>query len=172
MPIVWCRSTLQVSRFGSGPCIRRPTAVVAGAIAPGTRSCRTRTPSTFFFLVWEKGGFVRTLRTPLATCLPLHVEALLLVLAPLRTKAVLTVLHRNDPPWPHLDCCSQPTRFPEALAYTGLRALYLALQRSCLHVESWMNVAAACDETRPGSISVLARSERACRWFWNEIWNF
>ena len=41
------------------------------------------------------------------------VEALLLVPAPLRTKAVLTVLHRNDPPWPRLDYCSQPTRFPE-----------------------------------------------------------
>ena len=37
----------------------------AGAIAPGTRSRQTRTPSTFFFLVREKGGFVRTLRTPL-----------------------------------------------------------------------------------------------------------
>ena len=31
------------------------------------------------------------------------VEALLLVMAPFRTEAVLTVLHRNDPPWPRLD---------------------------------------------------------------------
>ena len=36
----------------------------AGAIAPGTRSCQTRTPSTFFFGP-RKRGFVRTLRTPL-----------------------------------------------------------------------------------------------------------
>ena len=50
--------------------IRKPTAVHADAIAPGTRSCQTRTPSPFF-LVREKGGYVRTLRTPLATCLGL-----------------------------------------------------------------------------------------------------
>ena len=31
------------------------------------------------------------------------VEALLLVMAPFRTEDVLTVLHRNDPPWPRLD---------------------------------------------------------------------
>ena len=31
------------------------------------------------------------------------VEALLLVMAPFRTEAVLTVLHRNDPPWPRQD---------------------------------------------------------------------
>ena len=31
------------------------------------------------------------------------VEALLLVMGPFRTEAVLTVLHRNDPPWPRLD---------------------------------------------------------------------
>ena len=54
--------TATLSRFGSGPCILRPTAMHADAIAPGTRSCHTR---THFFLVWEKGGFVRTLRTPL-----------------------------------------------------------------------------------------------------------
>ena len=35
-----------------------------GAIVPGTRSCQTRTPSTFFF-VPKKRGFVRTLRTHL-----------------------------------------------------------------------------------------------------------
>ena len=44
----------------------------AGAIAPGTRSCQTRTPSTFF-LVREKGGFVRTLRTPLGY-VPVHAK--------------------------------------------------------------------------------------------------
>ena len=51
--------------------IRKPAAVHAGAIAPGTRSCQTRTPSTFFYFWCEKGGggFVRTLRTPLAMCL-------------------------------------------------------------------------------------------------------
>ena len=55
MSSVWRRSTAAtLSRFGSGPCIpRRPTAVHAGAI--GTRSCQTRTPTTFF-LVREKGG--------------------------------------------------------------------------------------------------------------------
>ena len=49
-----------------GPCIhvRRPTTVHEGAMAPGTRSCQTRTPSTFFFGP-RKRGFVRTLRTPL-----------------------------------------------------------------------------------------------------------
>ena len=68
------------------------------------------------------------------------VEALLLFLAPLRTKAVLTVLHRNDPPWPwpRLDYCRQPTRFPEELAYKVLRAL----QRS-------MMLAWACMLNRP-----------------------
>ena len=35
-----------------------------------THGCQTRTPSTFFFWSEKKGGFVRTLRTPLATCLP------------------------------------------------------------------------------------------------------
>ena len=45
-----------------------------------------------------------------------------------------------------------------------------------LQLENWVNVACACDETRPWSIaktcSQYARSERACRRFWNETWNF
>ena len=36
-------------------------------------------------------------------CWEKRVAVLLLVMAPLRTEAVLTVLHRNDPPWPRLD---------------------------------------------------------------------
>ena len=51
-----------LSRFGSGPCIRRPTAVQARS------HLNTQLPNAdtiHFFLVREKGGFVRTLRTPL-----------------------------------------------------------------------------------------------------------
>ena len=62
--------TATLSRFGSGPCIRRPTAVHAGAIAPGTRSCQTRTQSTlFFFWSEKKGGSSAPSEPPLATCL-------------------------------------------------------------------------------------------------------
>ena len=66
-------------------------------------------------------------------------EALLLVLARLRTKAVLTVLHRNNPPWPRLDYRSQPTRFPEELAYTVLRALQrsMMLAWACMLKVEW-----------------------------------
>ena len=42
-------------------------------------------------------------------------------------------------------------------------------------LESWMNVACVCDAWNTAVIdreNVLARSERACRWFWNETWNF
>ena len=43
------------------------------------------------------------------------VEALLLVMAPFRTEAELTVrvLHRNDPLWPRLDSVYSVTRLPE-----------------------------------------------------------
>ena len=41
------------------------------------------------------------------------VEALLLVIAPFRTEAVLTILHWNDPPWPRLDSAVSVTRLPE-----------------------------------------------------------
>ena len=98
------------------------------------------------------------------------VEARLLVIAPFRTEAVLTVLHRNDPPWPRPDSVvsNSPPR--------ATRTRSCALCNNQI-LESWMNVACACDETRPWSIAknVLARSERACRWFWtcwNETWNF
>ena len=93
------------------------------------------------------------------------VEALLLVMAPFRTEAVLTVLHRNDPPWPRQDSAvsNSPPRATRSCALCNDQIL-----------ESWMNVACACDETRTviDRENVLARSERACRWFWNETWNF
>ena len=93
------------------------------------------------------------------------VEALLLVMAPFRTEAVLTVLHRNDPPWPRQD---------SAVSNSPPRATWSCALCNDQILESWMNVACACDETRTviDRENVLARSERACRWFWNETWNF
>ena len=81
------------------------------------------------------------------------VEALLLVIAPFRTEAVLTVLHRNDPPWPRLDSVVRKrTRLPDPRA-TRTRSCTLCNNQI---LESWMNVACAlcaCDETRPWSIA-------------------
>ena len=48
------------------------------------------------------------------------VEALLLVMAPFRTEAVLTVLHRNDPPWPRLDSVYVVSSSPPRATRNGL----------------------------------------------------
>ena len=48
------------------------------------------------------------------------VEALLLVMAPFRTEAVLTVLHRNDPPWPRLAYAHIVSNSPPQATRNGL----------------------------------------------------
>ena len=55
--------TATLSRFGSGPCIRRPTAVQARSHL-NTQLANADT-IRFFFFSPRKRGFVRTLRTPL-----------------------------------------------------------------------------------------------------------
>ena len=72
------------------------------------------------------------------------VEDLLLVMAPFRTEAVLTVLHRNDPPWPRPD---------SAVSNSPPRATRSCVLCNDQILESWMNVACACDETRLWSIA-------------------
>ena len=80
------------------------------------------------------------------------IEALLLVMAPFRTEAVLTVLHRNDPPWPRLD---------SALRNSPPRATRFCALCNDQILESWMNVACACDETRPYRSRKCARTQWA-----------
>ena len=53
-----------------------------------------------------------TRRSPFCWEKRVAVEAFLLVMAPFRTEAVLTVLHRNDPPWPRLDLDSAVSNSP------------------------------------------------------------
>ena len=83
------------------------------------------------------------------------VEALLFVLAPFRTEAVLTVLHRNDPPWPRLDSevSNSPLRATRSCALCNDQIL-----------ESWMNVACACDETRPWLRRDRSRKRAQTQW--------
>ena len=96
------------------------------------------------------------------------VEALLLVMAPFRTEAVLTVLHRNDPPWPRLD--SAVTRLPELHGLTrsatirSLKVMAIDLRKSpdgWVLLNGWMNVICTCDETRSWSIAKSARTQWA-----------
>ena len=72
------------------------------------------------------------------------VEALLRVMAPFQTEAVLTVLHRHNPPWPRPDSAvsNSPPRATRSCALCNDQIL-----------ESWMNVACACDGTRLWSIA-------------------
>ena len=67
------------------------------------------------------------------------VEALLLIMAPFRTEAVLTVLHRNDPPWPRPDRQSVTRLFasPDPRA-RATRSCALCNDQI---LESWMIVA-------------------------------
>ena len=89
------------------------------------------------------------------------VEDLLLVMAPFRTEAVLTVLHRNDPPWPRPDSAVSDSP-PRATRSCALCNDQIHERR----MRTRWNTAVIDRE------NVLARSERACRWFWNETWNF
>ena len=63
-------ATLSTSRFGSGPCIRRPTAVQARS------HLNAQLPNAdiiiFFFWSEKKGGSSAPSEPPLATCLNTH----------------------------------------------------------------------------------------------------
>ena len=67
------------------------------------------------------------------------VEALLLVMAPFRTEAVLTVLHRNDPPWPRPDSAVR-TRLPV------LHGLARSATIRSLKIEWTSRMRCACDD--------------------------
>ena len=103
------------------------------------------------------------------------VEALLLVIAPFRTEAVLTILHRNDPHWPRLDSAVSNSPGPELHRVHGLAR---SATITCLKVAWNLHERRMRMRWNTAGIdreNVLARSERACgicRWFWNETWNF
>ena len=100
----------------------------------------SRVPFTDSFPVCQATRKTVALHSTLLVCCEkrVAVEALLLVMAPFGTEAVLTVLHRNDPPWLRLDSAvNSPPRATRSCALCNNQIL-----------ERWMNVACACDETR------------------------